>query len=324
MHKLNKIELDIRVVLRAIRFFATVLMMTVSVSAMFQTRSAPASSGQVVSVEEKYPGLATGVLKSAELKEMPAGIILRTENVEIRESHLQEKMVAAEPKIREQLQNNLFFLLEQEATMKMLVHEAMNSGIKTEGLSDTEAIKTHLDHISQQASVPETEVKAFYEANKEMVGGLPFEQVKDSMHEFLLQQKKSETIDGYITGLGNRNTIQVDQAWAKTQYHKAQDNPVDRARMSGKPTMVEFGATGCVPCDMMQPILDNLRKNYPDQLNVVFVHVGEEQVLAARFGIRAIPVQVFFDAQGKEVFRHVGFFAQTEVTKQLSQMGVTK
>jgi thioredoxin 1 len=93
--------------------------------------------------------------------------------------------------------------------------------------------------------------------------------------------------------------------------------------MSGKPTMVEFGATGCVPCDMMQPILDNLRKDYPDQLNVVFVHVGEEQVLAARFGIRSIPVQVFFDAQGKEVFRHVGFFAQTEVTKQLSQMGVT-
>jgi thiol-disulfide isomerase/thioredoxin len=297
--------------------------MTVTASVMFQSRLASASSGPVVSIEEKYPGLASGVLKSAELKELPAGIILRTENVEISEAQLQEKVVAAEAKIREQLQNNLFFLLEQEATMQILVHEARNSGIKTEGLSDSEAIKTHFDHISQQASVSETEVKAFYEANKEMVGGLPFDQVRDSMHEFLLQQKKSDTIDGYITGLGNRNTIQVDQTWSKAQYHKARDNPVDKARMSGKPTMVEFGATGCVPCDMMQPILDNLRKDYPDQLNVVFVHVGEEQVLAARFGIRSIPVQVFFDAQGKEVFRHVGFFAQTEVTKQLTQMGVT-
>jgi thiol-disulfide isomerase/thioredoxin len=324
VHKLYRIESGKRMVLRTVRFFAALLIMTLVVSGMFQARSAPASSGQVVSVEEIFPGLATGVLKSAELKEMPDGIILKTENVEIREAQLQEKVVAAEAKIREQLQNNLFFLLEQEATMQILVHEARNSGIKTEGLSDSEAIKTHFDHISQQASVSETEVKAFYEANKEMVGGLPFDQVRDSMHEFLLQQKKSDTIDGYIAGLGSRNTIQVDQTWAKAQYHKARDNPVDKARMSGKPTMVEFGATGCVPCDMMQPILDNLRKDYPDQLNVVFVHVGEEQVLAARFGIRAIPVQVFFDAQGQEVFRHVGFLAQTEVTKQLSQMGVTK
>ena len=72
----------------------------------------------------------------------------------------------------------------------------------------------------------------------------------------------------------------------------------------------------------MKPILDKLRQNHPDTLNVVFVHVREEQVLAARYGIRSIPVQVFFNAAGKEVFRHVGFFAQTEVDKQLAAMGV--
>jgi thiol-disulfide isomerase/thioredoxin len=80
----------------------------------------------------------------------------------------------------------------------------------------------------------------------------------------------------------------------------AADNPVDRARRSGKPTLVEFGAAGCVPCDMMQPILDNLRKDFGDRLNVVFVHVGEEQVPGARYGIRSIPVQVFYDAGGAE------------------------
>lgn len=59
-------------------------------------------------------------------------------------------------------------------------------------------------------------------------------------------------------------------------------------------------------------------------MNVVFIHVGEEQVLAARYGIRSIPVQAFFDAQGREVFRHAGFFAQDEVDKQLAAMGVKK
>jgi hypothetical protein len=68
----------------------------------------------------------------------------------------------------------------------------------------------------------------------------------------------------------------------------------------------------------------NKDKDYPEKLNVVFIHVGGVQVLAARYGIRPIPVQVFFDAEGREVFRHVGFFAQDDVNRQLAQMGVAK
>ena len=108
----------------------------------------------------------------------------------------------------------------------------------------------------------------------------------------------------------------------KNQARLALDNPVDKARMSGKPSMIEFGSTGCVPCEMMQPILENLRKKYPDKLNVVFVHVGENKMLGARFGIRVIPVQAFYDAKGKEVFRHQGFYAEAEVLKQLKKIGV--
>jgi thioredoxin 1 len=297
-------------------------MMTAILLPIFQARSASASSEPLMTVEGTYPGLATGVLKAAELKEMPAGLIFKAEKLEIHESQLREKIAGADPKIREQLDKNLFFLLEQEATMKILVYEARNSVRDAKTLSDTEALKTHLDSISQQASVSETELKAFYEDNREMVGGMPFDQVKNGIHEFLLQQKKAEAIDTYITDLGNRNTIQVNQTWAKAQYHKSMDNPVDSARMSGKPSMIEFGATGCIPCDRMQPILENLRKSFKDRLNVVFVHVRKEQILGARFGIRSIPVQVFFDENGREVSRHEGFFAEKEVRKQLTKMGV--
>ncbi|MBN2031808.1 MAG: thioredoxin family protein [Deltaproteobacteria bacterium] len=92
--------------------------------------------------------------------------------------------------------------------------------------------------------------------------------------------------------------------------------------MTIEPTLVEFGATGCVPCDMMQPVLDNLRKKYQDRLNIVFVHVGEEQILGARYAIASISVQAFFNRSGKEVFRHTGFFAQAEVEEKLVEMGV--
>ena len=56
--------------------------------------------------------------------------------------------------------------------------------------------------------------------------------------------------------------------------------------------------------------------------SAVLAPLEKENLLAARYGIRSIPVQVFFDADGKEVFRHVGFFAQIEVDKQLAAMEV--
>ena len=56
--------------------------------------------------------------------------------------------------------------------------------------------------------------------------------------------------------------------------------------------------------------------------NVLFVHVREQEILAARYGISSIPVQVFFDKAGKEVFRHVGFFPQEDVERKLKEMGV--
>ena len=273
-------------------------------------------------VEQTYPGIASGILKGAKMVAMKKGILLVSEGIEIEESQLKETLKKAEPKTREELRNNLFFILEQEFMKAVLVKEAKSSGAVTKGLSDTEAIQAYLNQKFRDVQVSDEEAKTFYEANKAMVGGLPFEQVKEAIHKVLVQQKRQNAFASYLQGLGEKTNIRVNMEWVKAQHALAKDNPVDKARLSGKPTMVEFGAKGCVPCDMMQPILDNLRKKYPDKLNVVFVHVGENQILGARFGIQSIPVQVFYDREGKEVFRHVGFYAETEVLKQLAKLGV--
>ena len=181
---------------------------------------------------------------------------------------------------------------------------------------------TYLSQKFRDVQVSDEEAKIFYEVNKAMVKGLPFEQVKDAIKQVLVQQKTQDAFASYLQRLGKKMDIRVNREWTKAQHALAKDNPVDRARMSGKPTMVEFGATGCIPCDMMRPILDNLRKKYPDKLNVVFVHVRENRVLGARFSIKSIPVQVFFDREGKEAFRHVGFYAEPEVLGQLAKLGV--
>jgi thioredoxin 1 len=266
--------------------------------------------------------LASGILKSARLADLPAGILLKTEGVEINVAEIDRMLQQAQPDLRPQLEKNRFYLLEQEAARRVIVREARAASGIPANLSDTEAVQRLFNQVAGKATVSEAETRAFYDANKQLVGGEPYNVVADTIRQVLLENKKQAAIQDYIILLEKRLAMQVNGEWVKAQYALARDNPVDRARTSGKPSLIEFGASGCVPCDMMQPILDKLRKTHGERLNVVFVHVGQEKVLAARFGIRSIPVQVFYDPNGNEVFRHEGFFAEAEVNKVLSKMGV--
>jgi thiol-disulfide isomerase/thioredoxin len=271
-------------------------------------------------IEELYPGLASGILTSAIPAKLPQGILLTAGSLTIKELEITKVISQSEPAVRKQLTQNAFFLLENITTKRLLLQEAKKAGFVKGG--EDKVITDFLSERIKVTAISEEELKNFHLQNKEMIGGTPFEKVRDVLKEYLTQQKKQEAIHQYILTLGHRTPIQVNEEWVKKQSILAFDNSVDRARRSGKPTIVEFGATGCVPCDMMAPILADLKKKFPGKLNVLFVHVGQEQILGARFAIQAIPVQVFFDQNGREVFRHAGFFPQVEVEKKLAQMGL--
>jgi thioredoxin 1 len=91
-----------------------------------------------------------------------------------------------------------------------------------------------------------------------------------------------------------------------------------------KVTFIELGSVRCIPCQQMQPIMKSIREKYPTQVNVVFHDVWTEAgaPYAKQFGIEAIPTQVFLDKDGKEYFRHVGFFPEEELIKVLNLKGV--
>ncbi|NPU84639.1 MAG: thioredoxin family protein [Syntrophaceae bacterium] len=92
--------------------------------------------------------------------------------------------------------------------------------------------------------------------------------------------------------------------------------------VKGMVTMVDLGAASCIPCKMMAPILDRLEKRYKGRAAIVFVDLRHEKEAAQRFGIRAIPTQIFFDGHGKEVVRHLGFMSEEAIVAQLKAMGV--
>ena len=92
--------------------------------------------------------------------------------------------------------------------------------------------------------------------------------------------------------------------------------------VKGMVTLIDLGAKKCTPCKMMAPILEKMEKVYKGKAAVVFIDVWEHREQAQRFRIRAIPTQIFYDKNGKEVYRHVGFLAEKDIVARLEKMGV--
>ena len=79
------------------------------------------------------------------------------------------------------------------------------------------------------------------------------------------------------------------------------------------PRLVDLGATKCIPCKRMAPILEALRVDYAGAVNVQFIDVWKDPQAGTPYKIRLIPTQVFFDRTGRERFRHEGFFGRAEI-----------
>jgi thioredoxin 1 len=88
------------------------------------------------------------------------------------------------------------------------------------------------------------------------------------------------------------------------------------------PRLIDLGSTTCVPCKMMAPILDEMKKTFAGQLEVQFVDVRKDAAAAKQYGIQVIPTQIFFDASGKELFRHQGFFSREDILAKWTELGV--
>jgi len=87
-------------------------------------------------------------------------------------------------------------------------------------------------------------------------------------------------------------------------------------------TMLDLGADKCIPCKMMAPIIDKLKKDYNGKADIIFIDVWKDSKQAERFKISAIPTQIFYDKNGKEVWRHVGFLKEEAIVEKLKELGV--
>ncbi|MFO7534239.1 MAG: thioredoxin family protein [Kiritimatiellia bacterium] len=88
------------------------------------------------------------------------------------------------------------------------------------------------------------------------------------------------------------------------------------------PRLVDLGATKCIPCKLMAPILEDLKKTYAGKLDITFIDVWENPEEGKKYGVNMIPTQIFFGADGKELFRHEGFYGKEDILGKWKELGV--
>ncbi len=98
----------------------------------------------------------------------------------------------------------------------------------------------------------------------------------------------------------------------------------DKKEQASLPKLIDLGASKCIPCKMMAPILEELKKEYAGVFEVEFIDVWQKEnaTKAQEYKVEAIPTQVFLGVDGKELFRHVGFFSKENILAKWNELGV--
>lgn len=87
------------------------------------------------------------------------------------------------------------------------------------------------------------------------------------------------------------------------------------------PRLLDLGADKCVPCKMMAPILDQLRKDYAGRMRVDFVDVWKTPEAGKPYNLKLIPTQIFFAPDGTELYRHEGFISREDILAKWNELG---
>lgn len=105
---------------------------------------------------------------------------------------------------------------------------------------------------------------------------------------------------------------------------KGKASPPKELPVKNMVTMIDLGADRCIPCKMMAPILAELKKEYEGKAAIVFLDVWKDKSLVDKYGISAIPTQIFYNQAGKEILRHQGFWGKEDIILVLNKLGVKR
>ena len=117
----------------------------------------------------------------------------------------------------------------------------------------------------------------------------------------------------FLVGILGFGMVQMSR-----EVHAIEGDVVQRALQRGKPTIAEFGSDTCATCRQMTVLLKQLAAKHSDKLSVAMINIYKEPDYTKRYRIILMPTQVFFDANGNEIGRHMGALTEQEILEALN------
>ncbi len=140
---------------------------------------------------------------------------------------------------------------------------------------------------------------------------------------FVIYQKGNNTPEkSGQTDLHVSETEKSAEQVSQQNVEVSQDKIAETDEEVFLPSLVDLGSDKCVPCQLMAPILEELKEEYKGIFDVEFINTREDQTASSFYNIRLIPTQIFYDAEGNELFRHEGFFSKEDILNKWMELGI--
>lgn len=85
---------------------------------------------------------------------------------------------------------------------------------------------------------------------------------------------------------------------------------------SDSPVLVDFFATWCGPCQMLLPVLKQVKDSLGERVTILKIDVDKNQELATQFQVRSVPTLILFQ-NGKPIWRKSGVLTKEEIGRAI-------
>jgi len=223
-------------------------------------------------------------------------------------------------------------VLDRLIGVTLLLQEAKRRGlVDSSDLRDIDKprVKEGMRRLMEQSlkgvdQVTDKEVQAFYRQYRAEMEGKPLSEVRELLRMMILEQKRQVRINVLVEKLRTQAAITTfPERLPKPPppaLEAATADAFQAALKSGRPTLLDFASKSCPACIRLRPVMGALKDAHKERINVLFLEVSANRDLALYYKVRLVPTLIFFDAQGREVHREMGFMRQEAIEKVLRDL----